>query len=80
MYSCEFSEVSRNTFSTEHHQWLFLQGVEEVFPEGYRDCLNMDMEEIACGSNIETDSVSDDMTSEFDYFCWTWRFIIQWNV
>ena len=32
----------------------------EIFPEDYYDCLNMNREEIAGGSDTETDSVSDD--------------------
>ena len=37
-----------------------IQGMEEVFPENYQDCLNMDKEEIAYDSGTETDSESDD--------------------
>ena len=47
----------------QNYGWLdsgAIQCVEEVFPEDYRDCLNMDMEEIAYGSDTSTDSESND--------------------
>ena len=49
--------------NVQNHGWLdsgTIQWVEEVFPEDYRGWLNMDTEEITCGSDTETDSESDD--------------------
>ena len=37
-----------------------IKWVGKVFPEGYHDCLNMDTEDIAYGSDTKTDSESDD--------------------
>ena len=37
-----------------------IKWVGKVFPEGYHDCLNMDTEDIAAGSDTKTDSESDD--------------------
>ena len=47
----------------QNHGWLDsgdIQRVEETFPEDYRDCLNMDTEGIAYGSDTEKGSESDD--------------------
>ena len=45
----------------------------EIFPEDYYDCLNMNREEIAGGSDTETDSVSDDDN------IWIWMFLFDIN-
>ena len=44
----------------QNHDCLEMPWVEEVFPEDYRYCLNIETEEIAYGSDIETDSENDD--------------------
>ena len=45
----------------QNHGWLdsgAMQWVKDVFPENHCDCLNMDTEKIAYGSDTETDSES----------------------
>ena len=47
----------------QNHGWLdsgAIQWVEEVFPEDYRDCLNMDNEEISYSSDAKTDFETED--------------------
>ena len=57
-----FLDLDFTLLNTQNHGWLdsgAIQWVEEVFLEDYRDCLNLDTEEIACDSDSETDSESD---------------------
>ena len=47
----------------QNHGWLEngdIQWVKEVFPDDYRECLSMESEEVAYGSDTETDSETED--------------------
>ena len=60
----------------ENHGWLdsWAKQKVQVFPEDYRDCLNMDVKEIAYVTDTETNFESDDDN------IWIWMFLFDMNL